>query len=182
MGHERRTPPTEQRESTRSSGLDRGEERLLWRTEVDRHGAFDHILVQSLTEPDWSVLDAGYARAVASKAFEVPATPGMPFRFRLRANPTVRREGKRHALYEYDERREWLERKAELAGFRLGSVRFAGEERLAPRKNGRTMTLFAATFEGLGFVAEPDAFQAALRGGIGPAKALGMGLLSVAPA
>lgn len=163
-------------------GLDRGEERLLWRAEVDRHGAFDHVLVQTLTQPDWSFLDAGYARSVATKAFDVPAVRGMAFRFRLRANPTVRREGKRHALYDYEERRAWLERKAVRAGFRLSGLRFGAEERLAPRKDGRTMTLFAATFDGSGIVAEPVAFQDALRSGIGPAKALGMGLLSVAPA
>lgn len=163
-------------------GIDEGVERVLWRLELDRHGDVDHVLVQTVTEPDWGFLPDPYLQqAPESKRFEVPSVVGMPFRFRLRANPSVRREGKRHALNDPDAQRDWLERKAARAGFRLVRATLASEERMRAHKDGRTLTVFAVTFEGAGRVADSEPFAAALRSGIGPAKSLGLGLLSVAP-
>jgi CRISPR system Cascade subunit CasE len=49
------------------------------------------------------------------------------------------------------------------------------------RRGDATITLAGARFDGLLQVVDPTLFRAALATGIGPAKAYGFGLLSIAP-
>jgi CRISPR system Cascade subunit CasE len=101
------------------------------------------LLVQSLVEPEWGSLPAGYlgemndgenpaCKSVA--AFYDSLEAGTSLRFRLRANPTRRVSprsesersggyGKRVEIYDERGRLEWLARKAERHGFSLKSVR-----------------------------------------------------------
>lgn len=165
-----------------SEALAAGEERLLWRLDVRRDGNLRHLLVQTLTEPDWSVLEDGYLQTEAeSKAVDVDRLASGRMHFRLRANPTVKRDGKRHALKAQEERRAWLERKAEHGGFHVCTVLLSGEERVRARKHENLLTLVAVTFDGSLEVREPEAFARTLESGIGSGKGFGMGMLSVAP-
>jgi CRISPR system Cascade subunit CasE len=131
--------------------------------------------------------------------------------FRLRANPTKRvgkkddpLKGKRVELYREADQIDWLmrkgrEREAEApGGFELlmkPIIDEKGEEQLIPRVNvkregkvkGRKRsqrhetTHLSVLFDGLLRVTDPNAFKETLIYGIGPAKAFGFGLLSVAP-
>jgi CRISPR system Cascade subunit CasE len=176
-----------------------GEERVLWR--VDDHpqlGAM--LLVQSRDAPDWTWLAEDSARGYllpinqpnpAIKPFELKLATGQTFKFRLRANPTVKRrfadsnDHKRVGLYEEGEQVQWLQRKASDAGFRILSVNVVREGQSAGRKSQdgqvHRLTLLAVRFDGLLQVIDPDALVEAVRTGIGSAKGLGFGLLSLAP-
>jgi CRISPR system Cascade subunit CasE len=108
---------------------------------------------------------------------------GRQYQFRLRANPTVTREGKRYGLTAEGEQLAWLYRQGERLGFSVLTVERGASERLSVRQNkaGRTIIVQAALFEGRLAATEPDRLREALLGGIGHAKSLGLGLLSLAP-
>lgn len=86
-------------------------------------------------------------------------------------------------------RTEWLARKGESGGFELlelpdhpgiKDVRIIPEARVFG--NQRRKTFWPVLFEGRLRVSDAEAFRATLQQGIGPAKAYGFGLLSIAPA
>lgn len=176
-----------------------GRAEVLYRVEPTRGGP-PVVLVQSLQRPDWSRLTGGYAADVhGPKSLDgVRFLAGQHLRFRLRANPTKRlRETsvgtggapvgpawaeKRVGLVREDDQRAWLERKAEAAGFRLLDVRLAPEGNAVARKADRPLTFTAVLFDGRLEVTDADRFRAAWAAGIGSAKGLGFGLLTVAAA
>ncbi len=164
---------------------------VLYRPETDERGARVWLLVQSGVAPTWSNIapigdtttvkriDGSYARLAA----------GMTLRFRLRANPTKRLgkrgpdepeeplAGKRIALFREEERIAWLTGRLLAAGctprgFEVRPDRFASGR--------RDLTLTGALFEGRLRVENADGLRSALATGIGPGKAYGFGLLSVA--
>ncbi|WP_102126299.1 type I-E CRISPR-associated protein Cas6/Cse3/CasE [Deinococcus planocerae] len=161
-------------------------ERVLWRQEGSA------VLVQSLTLPDWEALEdrhPGYLRHSACKPLDLAAalTPGRPLRFHLRANVTVRRldeqgRSRRHALHGPQEQLGWLHRQGERGGFRVRGADLLHSGSLRTRKGAQTLTLHTVTFDGLIDVSDGAALLGAVRGGLGHAKALGCGLLSLAPA
>jgi CRISPR system Cascade subunit CasE len=106
---------------------------------------------------------------------------GQALAFRLRANPTAKREGKRFGLMTEGLQRAWLERKGAAAGFRPSLFQVACEGMANGHKGENTLTHLAVRFDGVLTVIDGDAFSAAIENGIGPAKAFGFGLLSVAP-
>jgi len=163
-----------------------------------RRGLRPRILVQSLTEPDW---DAAFGNApflVVGEDIEVRQcqpqhSKGQKLRFRLRANPSVKkkREGKKNSarvgLTKPEEQLAWLERKAEQGGFRvlaLESARGGYQHSRRSREIDPSRHVhMGVSYEGILSVADVDQFNRhTLPEGIGPAKAYGFGLLSVAPA
>jgi CRISPR system Cascade subunit CasE len=131
-------------------------------------------------------------------------TAGMVLAFRLRANPTKkidtksgpdggRRNGRRVELTDEKDQIEWLRRKGEQGGFRLLAVRGAPsvpnvlamptQKVVGNRRDetGSRMTFGGVLFGGELEVVDGDAFRRTLERGIGPGKAYGFGLLSVAP-
>ncbi len=152
------------------------------------------LLVQSEDEPDWSWLvdQQGY---LAHTGLENPAIKplgptiavGQRLAFRLRANPTVKRDGKRCGLYREDEQRAWLERKGKQGGFAVlaADVRDEGMAYSAiHRQDGNTHRArwLAVRFDGLLQVTDPHRFLDTLRQGVGSGKGLGFGLFSLARA
>jgi len=127
---------------------------------------------------------------------------GMRLRFRLRANPTkkvdtktgpdgARRNGRRVELRREEDQMDWLARKATSCGFRLLDVAAASDApdvRLTPeglvrarkRESDHMLTFASVVFEGRLVVTDAQVFAEALKSGIGPGKAFGFGLLSVA--
>lgn len=168
-------------------------ERLLWRDDGP-HG----MLVQSVTRPDWDALSERHPGYFASEAQVKPfdlsgLQAGEHLAFRLKANVTVSRfrdgqdkendpRTKRQALRGAVEQVEWLERQGERGGFSvLGTdIVQSGNVRLYKARGGVPMTLFAVTFEGLLRVEDPTQLAQTVQQGIGKAKALGFGLLSLA--
>lgn len=161
--------------------------RFLWRLEPGRTWDQPVVLVQSAHAADWSFLAqiSGYVQRSAepaTKAFDPAAVlqQAAHCRFRLAANPTVSREGKRHGLVGEDAQLAWLHRQGERLGFDVKAALVSGSDTLHGRKAGMRVSLLRVTFDGVLQVRDADAVAAALAAGIGPGKAFGCGLLSLA--
>jgi CRISPR system Cascade subunit CasE len=167
--------------------------RFLWRQERHAAGWPDGtVLVQAAQPGGWPALHEawpGYLQAIEpDKAIDLATLvlPGRRFRFRLQANPTVTREGKRHGLVKEDEQLAWLDRQAQRHGFAvLGAVRGASERLIAGQKGQHRIVVHSVVFDGLLQAGDNEEAVAALRQallqGLGHAKSLGLGLLSLAP-
>jgi CRISPR system Cascade subunit CasE len=176
--------------------------RVLYRTEAEARRP--RILVQSTTAADWERAFAGYrvlAGEPRQKGVELVLRRGQTLRFLLRANPTVRRlqhegaeavetprpgklTGERVGLLKEEEQLAWLERKAAEAGAEVVAAEARDQsEQVSYRASTRTrMVHQCVEFEGRLWVREPERLEQAVRAGIGPGKAFGFGLLSLAPA
>lgn len=174
-----------------SAPLREGRERLLWRLEPARSVDTPVVLVQTLNPPDWSVLDKGYATVYPPKEFRPALQEGQVLRFRLRANPSKRfkERGERVALKTPGEKLAWLARKLEEGGFRLLRDRdrdqplavIRQDAFLEVRKGEHLLQVQAVLFEGSLEVVDPEKALETLKKGIGPGKAVGLGLLSLRP-
>lgn len=179
---------------------------FLWRLEpeTDCNGC-PRVLVQSRSLPDWSRIGIqGWFSQFPDPAIDLAGKlkldllqAGQKFRFRLRANPCVSRQGKRLGLLQLEDQEAWIERKGrQQHGFslpRLGSeridVRISQEQMLrGARRDGSNIHVFSVLYDGVLTVTAPAEFRLALLGdasrvhvGIGHGRALGLGLLSVVP-
>jgi CRISPR system Cascade subunit CasE len=114
---------------------------------------------------------------------------GDVLRFRLVANPTVKRDGKRHGLLREEEQLAWLARKGHTGGFTLSTggvvvVPLGGRQshRHDPQRGAvGLVTHVGVRFDGLLMVNQSELFVQTLEAGIGSAKGFGFGLLSIAP-
>jgi len=157
------------------------------------------VLVQSWNQPDWSELaDRRRYLLVDPQVRSIPQLhlkTGEVLRFRLRANPARRlaQSGQRVALLSTGDRIAWLTRKAGQSGFRLvdGTVnhrdtgfRTFDSVKKDPADPGSEischLTVHMVDYDGLLQVADPDMLWNSVCNGIGPAKGLGCGLLSLA--
>lgn len=173
---------------------------VLFRLEVDERRGRIELLVQSGCPPNWGTLPSQYLvecdeQNPAVKSLDVfeslPA--GRELTFRLRANATKRvttdAGSKRVELRGDSVRLGWLRRKAEAGGFALccdetGSGILIREEHKMGGSAGKrqgSVTLQSVLFQGRLTILDADQFGRTLREGIGPAKAYGCGLLSLAP-
>ena len=107
---------------------------------------------------------------------------GRRYRFRLTANPTVTRDGKRLGLLNEEHQLAWLSRQSQRGGFDIIGAMRSGCDRInVPHGNGGArMTVTRVQFNGELVAREPQVLQQTLLSGIGHAKALGLGLLSLA--
>ena len=173
-------------------------ERVLYRLDAIPQRSELVLLVQSIYQPDWAPLfDADQGRYL----LEVPGMPkvlkpnlpvGSVLRFRLRANPTVKKQredhknGNRVPLVREDEQIEWLKRKGEQHGFQVMQIQVSGNDELSSwkKEEGQVHKLhfYAVQFDGILQVTDADKLVAAVEAGIGSAKGFGFGLLSLAPA
>lgn len=166
--------------------------RFLWRTELgnvptNADGAV--VLVQSSEPGDWQALLAQREytqRLHANKKVDLATLlrQGRRYHFRITANPTVTRAGKRYGLSQEDEQQDWLARQGERCGFRLLEAVRGNSERLIVKQHnkGNRITVQTVRFDGVLEATDTEALSKALLGGIGHGKALGLGMLSVAPA
>lgn len=183
------------------------EGQFLWRLEpeTDPEG-HPRVLVQSRSLPDWSRIE------IPGWFFKEPDPPidiekrlvvnslqaGRVFRFRLRANPCVTRNGKRLGLLQAEEQEVWIERKGrEHCGFSLPcsssfdlseqqghhcDVSISQARRLqGMQRSGNSVTVYSVMYDGILTINDPIKFRHALENGVGHGKALGLGLLSVVP-
>ena len=167
---------------------------------VERDGE-PRILVQSAQKPNWEYAFQNAPYLLSEKQvleFDLAARRDQALRFRILANPTKKietltkeqrhaktpkRHGKRVPVEPTEESsRKWLERRAK--GFRLIRLTSIQPGYVYMNKTpdaGKGQQLRSVLFEGVLEVTEPDLFRNTLIHGIGPAKAFGFGLLSVAP-
>jgi CRISPR system Cascade subunit CasE len=159
------------------------------------------LLVQSDEKPDPGLLPRGFLDeragddAIATTDLAAVAealVPGASFRFRLRANATrridtksgpdgKRRNGRRVPVTGDDGRLAWLESRLKANGMRLvGQCQQRPEGRLRGAVGGALRTHEGCVFDGVLQVDDAALARNAFRTGIGPAKAFGFGLLSLA--
>jgi CRISPR system Cascade subunit CasE len=167
-----------------------GPGRVLFRFEAPRAPREQpFLLVQSEKEPNAEAW--GHMACVEGpRSWEPTFAVHQRLRFRLRATPTKaktfgpeeERPGHRRiGLYTEEEQQQWLTRKAEENGFSVADVRLRKIGWQSGRKpGGAVITHHAVEFDGILQVRDADALVAAIRGGIGPAKGFGFGLLSLA--
>ena len=185
---------------------------ILFRVDLHPKTRLPALLVQSLQQPDWDFLLTERKDYLLDKnqlPSNVEKNPDfMPFdlkeklregqvlAFRLRANPTFKKtaekeDGKKHkarlGIFKEDDQRKWLERKIESAGAALVSVNIADDQlvrgKLFLEKNDEQRLRFLSVlFDGVLQVKDPKSLVETIYTGIGSAKGLGFGLLSLAPA
>lgn len=163
-----------------------GDPRMLFRIE-DQYGRIE-ILLQSNRPPNFSAAFSNFQVLHADpemKEFHPELSSGRRFRFRLLANPTVKRNGRRHGLQTTDEQIRWLERKLRDSGAELLGAQIIRKRRQISWRNpahSETKQIhLAVLFEGVLKTIDPCRLQLALETGIGSGKGYGLGLLSLAP-
>lgn len=175
---------------------------VLYRLESDRSTGQITLLLQSAVQPDFEALESGYLVGTADNPCCKPFDDflerielGASMVFRLRANATrkimtksdtngQKHNGKRVPLASEEALYAWLKRKSSAAGFEVLSVRLIAEGVSGSSGSVRPVNsarFDSCLFEGLLKVIDVTQLRNAIRAGIGPAKAYGFGLLSVAP-
>lgn len=159
--------------------------RILFRIEKYLKSHSPSVLIQSPLCPNWYFLlkDKDYlASDPVFKQFEYPTfQEGNAYIYRLFGNPTKKIDGKRVGMYQDEKIYKWLERKAELSGFKLIQAYINRKEKViaSSNKKAKLMTFQGIQFEGTLQVLYPNKFQNALKNGIGSGKSLGFGLLTI---
>ncbi len=161
--------------------------RFLWRMEPVQDWQRPEVLVSAEQAGDWTFLqqEAGYLRAdaegLATRELDLSAVirTDALLRFRMAANPTVTRAGKRLGLVGEDAQLEWLERQGERHGFQVQAALASGGDMLHGRRQGGRVSLLRVLFDGVLQVRDPQLLQRAVLTGIGPGKAFGCGMLSL---
>jgi CRISPR system Cascade subunit CasE len=163
--------------------------RVLFRLDAPRDGGPLALLVQSRSEPDWShhaALADYLLEPPDKKSFDPGFATGQVLRFRLRANPTVKRDGKRLGLLKEEEQLAWLSRKGEAGGFKVLGAAAVEEGFRGGRKDDgehrHRLTHLAVRFDGVLKVTDAGRLLETVRDGVGSGKAFGFGLLSLARA
>ncbi len=170
-----------------------GDPRLLFRIEDTPEGG-TQILVQSQVKPNWQLAFADLAVLRCPpefKPFDLSLQAGRLYRFRLLANPTVKKKSDddkpyRLGLTQEADQLAWLTRKLEGAGVKLASCvvmpRGLQHSDKSLAKDEHAATHLAVLFEGVLQAQDPERLEAVVESGIGSAKGFGFGLLSLAPA
>lgn len=171
--------------------------RVLWRVDSGPHAQTLYIV--SPSEPDLTHLveQAGWptTQAWATRPYDqllARLSVGQRWGFRVTANPTrtvqlaERRASQRVGHVTAEQQLGWLTTRAAGWGFDVTGEKepsVAVTKRLTRqfRRQGQTVTLVTAQFDGVLTVTDADLLRNALCRGIGPAKAYGCGLLTLAP-
>ncbi len=168
-----------------------GPGRVLFRLDTDRETGSMSVLVQSEKKPDWARLNGatGFVTECKCKEFEPKLAPEQVLRFRLLANPTKRTSstGKRQGILNDEDQLDWLRNKGIKGGFKLINAFTVNEgfskDKMTDRNDAKhSVTMLAVRFDGILRVIDPDVFRCTIQDGIGSAKGLGFGLLSIAQA
>lgn len=176
--------------------VDRG--RVLWR--VDAGPRHTYLYVSSAARPDLTHLveQAGWPTTSTWSTGDLGAlldnlAVGQNWGFRLTANPTRstrigdRQRSQRVGCVTAEQQLEWFLTRA--AGWGIWVPEVDGQPSVAVngrgtrsfRRQGARVTLVVATFDGRLQVTDPDCLRTAMVDGIGPGKAYGCGLLTLAP-
>lgn len=166
-----------------------GPGRVLFRLDINHRKGDISVLVQSDNKPDWIALDGQDSFLLEPpqwKIYDPIVAAGQALYFRLRVNPTIKRNGKRLGILREDDQIKWLHRRAKGSGFEIVSLTTVPEgmahDKMTDGGNSKhNLSLFSVRFEGILKVTDSHIFRLTLERGIGSAKGLGFGLLSIAP-
>jgi CRISPR system Cascade subunit CasE len=177
---------------------------ILFRVDLHPLTYIPTLLVQSRQEPDWSFLLAegkdyllgedGLPLDVENpgvKNLNLQLYDGQVLAFRLRANPTVkkdregRKQGRRVGLLSKEDQHKWIARKLEHAGAALVSVNIVNEQfthgkLFIEKQREKRLSFLSVQFDGALLVKDKEKLVNAIFTGFGSAKGLGFGLLSLA--
>lgn len=169
----------------KKSDTPRADMGILYRLEVIPEKHKEPVLyVQSKVEPMWECLPEKYLH-IPVEVKEIGKLlsrleEGEVLYFTLVANPSIKNGSKRTALIGAEKRLAWLQREGDKYGFALYPDVFVGRD-LEKYRYGEKVVV-SARFSGHLRITNANAFAQGLSHGIGPAKAYGCGLLSLAPA
>lgn len=172
-------------------------ERVLWR--VDSGTVHHRLYMASRREPDlahlveqagWPTTETWMTRDYSNLLASL--SEGQEWGYRLTANPTrsvrlgEKTRSQRVGHVTAAQQLEWFTSRTHLWGFDTTGdegPRAAVTKRATRtfRRKGQDITLVVAQFDGVLRVTDPDALRRVLTEGIGPAKAYGCGLLTLAP-
>lgn len=173
---------------------------FLYRLDQTREGAV--IFTLSEREP----VDTENLWHIEAKPFKPVLEPGDRLRFRVRVNPTVKREGKRHdvvmdrkksllgekvarkdwpsdGVLVQEEGIAWLKKRAQTNGFEPEEATTRADSYFVHefrRRSDQRVRLATCDLTGTLVVGEPDRFLAMVGNGLGPAKGFGCGLMLLA--
>jgi CRISPR system Cascade subunit CasE len=171
--------------------------RRLWRVD-SLHNAL-HLLLQSEIEPDFTHIARQFGRpgqtweTRAYDEFLSGLQDGQLWKFRLQANPTrsvslekgARGKVTGHSTTAW--RKKWLTDRAAKCGFEIertlgGDLIFDVTQSEIKKfwRQGETVTIDTAVFEGVLRIVDAEALALAMKNGVGRAKAYGCGLLTLA--
>lgn len=170
-----------------------GDPRLLFR--IEELDGRVQILIQSSKPPNWDkafenfpVLDA----PTEHRKFEPTLVKEGIYRFRLLANPTVKKtvvkddrsKKTRLGLITEQDQADWLQRKMSEAGaclidYQIQPQGFQHSNKKPEKKEGH-QTHYAVLYEGILQVEDGEKIKSSLTRGLGSAKGYGFGLLSLA--
>ena len=165
--------------------------RKLWR--LDYFKGDPYILLLSENKPDFTSLveqygydgDCGESKDY-QKVLDMLAD-GQQYRFRFCGNPVhsvtmqnSKGRGKVLPHVTVAQQEEWLRQKSDKAGFSLGNFAVVMRDIKKFSRNGKTVTINLAVFEGMLKITDANLFREALVLGIGRAKSYGCGLLTLA--
>ena len=161
--------------------------RILFRVEPSSGYHEPVILVQSEIAPQWELLGENLSKFDV-KPYDPAVSNEEHYRFRLRANPTMckrmpgrENRGIRTPITAPAEQSAWLNRKGVDHGFTVTRMaRAPWHMEVSERKVHQRTTHISVLFEGDLIVTDYDLLSRALHDGIGPGKAFGFGLLSLA--
>jgi len=177
---------------------------FLWRLETSKNkNSHPILLVQSTVLPDWSRIELkDWFEEIPDKPLNLTSLLSLEniqknqrFRFRLRANPSICRKGKRQGLFNLVDQEKWIASKGILHGFKLSELpSFAMEDRhdldlmisedqmlRGLQRSGHEIKIYSVLFDGILTVTDKDKFLSVIKSGIGHGKMMGLGLLSLAP-
>lgn len=151
------------------------------------------ILMQSVREPE---ISTSAARILACREYPMSLQTGQRLRFMLVANPVkmINDEGGRKnaegepkkcrvPLVRDEDQRAWIERKfQEAASLESLVIDPVFPLRFRKSREDRAGKIQLVSFQGLLSVKEPESLAELVQTGVGPAKAFGCGLLSLARA
>jgi len=175
-------------------GIEGADREFLFRVEQLQRGIGAQVLMQSAMQPQSGEQSPAL---LAQREYVLNVQNGQRLRFRLRANPiktikdsskgSVEKKGKtftktvRVPLLHEEQQQAWLERKLQ-AFTQLETLIVQPEPVLYFRKakEGRSGKIQTVMFDGVLTVIDAEAFNNQITKGIGPAKAFGCGLLSLA--
>lgn len=175
-------------------GYEDAERDFLFRVEQFQSGVGAQVLLQSAIKPEGNQQSP---MLLAQREFALSIPNGQRLRFRLRANPiktikdsskgTVEKKGKtftktvRVPLSHEEQQQAWLERKlrdfAQLETLIVQPEPVTYFRKVKESHSGKIQTVL---FDGIMTVTDSVEFESQVLLGIGPAKAFGCGLLSVA--
>lgn len=165
---------------------------LLWRLEPERNKAgMPIVIVQSQAIPEWQRINP------KEWFWEQPSLPinideklnpyikiGYKFRYRLRANPSVKKDGRRFGLYDADSQITWFQRQSEKkeCEFKALTIHRSDEKMLfGQKRDEHPIHIFSVLYDGILEITNVQSFKRIINDGVGHGKAMGLGLLSVVP-